>query len=161
MNTQDFEEPVISSGNANQTELGANDPLLDPVPLADKISADEALTHEAPMGGTAADVGSMDEVATHAVSTGTNSGSSMTLLNREESKLLRTRWNEIQARFVDEPRAAVQQADELVSEVIKKIIQTFASERSSLESQWNQGMISPLKISARPCRTTELFSIAW
>jgi hypothetical protein len=139
MNLQDFEEPVISSDNTDQTEVRANDPVLNPDPLADNVLVDEVLTHEAPMDGTAADVGSMDETATHAASTGTNSGSSMTLLNREESELLRTRWNEIQGKFVDEPHAAVQQADELVSEVVKKIIQAFASERSSLESQWNQG----------------------
>ena len=139
MNLQNFEQPVIPSDNTNQTELGANDPVLNPDPLTDNVLADEVLTHEAPMDGTAADVGSMDETTTHAASTGTNSGSSMTLLNREESELLRTRWNEIQSKFVDEPRAAVQQADELVSEVIKKIIQMIANERSSLESQWNQG----------------------
>jgi hypothetical protein len=52
---------------------------------------------------------------------------------------LRTRWNEIQGRFVDEPRAAVQLADGLVSEVVEKITQMFTTEHSSLESQWKQG----------------------
>jgi len=51
---------------------------------------------------------------------------------------LHTRWNEIQGRFVDEPRSAVQQADALVSEVIEKITQMFANEHSSLEGQWKQ-----------------------
>jgi hypothetical protein len=138
MNAQNFEEPVIPSDNANQTELGANDPVLNPDPLADNVLADEALTHEAPMGGTVADVGSLGEATTHAAPIGTNSGSSMALLNREESELLRMRWNEIQGKFVDEPRVAVQQADALVSEVIEKITQTFATERSSLEGQWKQ-----------------------
>jgi hypothetical protein len=50
MNVQDFDEPVIFSDNANQTELGANDPVLNPDPLADKVLADEALPHEAPIG---------------------------------------------------------------------------------------------------------------
>ena len=139
MSSQDFEEPVFSFNSANQTESGANDPVLNPDPFTDKVLEDVALTQETPMDGTAADVGSMDETTTHEAPTKTNSGSSMTLLNREESELLRTRWNEIQSKFVDEPRAAVQQADELVSEVIKKIIQMIANERSLLESQWNQG----------------------
>jgi hypothetical protein len=138
MNVQDFDKPVIPSDNAKQTELGANDPVLNPDPLADNVLADEALTGEAPMGGTVADVGLMGETATHEAPIGTNSGSSMTLLNREESDLLRTRWNEIQGKFVDEPRAAVQQADALVSEAVEKITQIFASELSSLKSQWNQ-----------------------
>jgi len=139
MNTQDFEEPFIPSDNSDQTELGTNEPVVNPDPLPDNVLADEALSGEAPKGGTVADVDSMGETATYAASTGTNSGSSLTLLNREESELLRMRWNEIQSKFVDEPRTAVQQADELVSEVIKKIIQVIANERSLLESQWNQG----------------------
>lgn len=61
------------------------------------------------------------------------------LLNPEESEGLRHRWNEIQGMFVDEPRAAVQQADALVSEVMEQITRMFTSEHSSLESQWTQG----------------------
>jgi hypothetical protein len=61
------------------------------------------------------------------------------LLNPNESEHLRTRWNDIQGKFVDEPRSAVQQADELVSEVVEKITQMFSNEHSSLESQWKQG----------------------
>ncbi len=70
---------------------------------------------------------------------GTNTESSAALLNREESEHYRTRWNEIQGKFVDEPRSAVEQADALVSEVITQITQMFANEHSLLEVQWNQG----------------------
>ena len=61
------------------------------------------------------------------------------LLNLDESEQFRTRWNEVQGKFVDEPRSAVQQADTLVSEVIEKITRMFANEHSLLEGQWNQG----------------------
>ena len=62
------------------------------------------------------------------------------MLNRDESEHFRTRWNEIQGKFVDEPRSAVEQADALVSEVIEQqITQMFANEHSWLEGQWNQG----------------------
>ena len=67
-----------------------------------------------------------------------NDGSLLALLEREESEHFRTRWNEIQGKFVDEPRSAVQQADGLVTEVIEKITQMFVNEHGSLESQWNQ-----------------------
>jgi hypothetical protein len=66
-------------------------------------------------------------------------GSLAPLLNHDDSENLRKRWIEIQGKFVDEPREAVQQADALVSEVLKQVIQVFASEHSTLESQWNQG----------------------
>ncbi len=40
---------------------------------------------------------------------------------------------------MDDPRAAVEQADTLVSEVIELITQTYANEHRSLEGQWNHG----------------------
>ena len=52
---------------------------------------------------------------------------------------LQDRWQQVQASFVDEPRQAVQQADELVAGAIKRLAQTFADERSQLERQWDRG----------------------
>ena len=61
------------------------------------------------------------------------------LLGHDESEHFRTRWNEVQGKFVDEPRSAVQQADALVSDVIEKITQMFANEHGVLEEQWKEG----------------------
>lgn len=61
-------------------------------------------------------------------------------ISHEEAENLRTRWNEIQIKFVDEPHSAVQQADALVTEVIEKITRKFADERSSVESQWDKSV---------------------
>jgi len=52
---------------------------------------------------------------------------------------LRNRWTDIQAGFVDEPRRAVEQADSLVAEAIKRLAETFANERNQLEGQWDRG----------------------
>jgi hypothetical protein len=51
----------------------------------------------------------------------------------------RQRWTEIQASFVDDPRGATQQADNLVATVIKDLAQVFAQERETLEGQWTRG----------------------
>jgi len=61
------------------------------------------------------------------------------LLDREEAQHFRTRWKEIQSRFVDEPRSSVQEADALVTELMDHITQTIANERRTLEGHWNQG----------------------
>lgn len=50
-----------------------------------------------------------------------------------------SRWTEIQAGFVDEPRRAVQDADALVAEAIKRLAESFARERANLEGQWDRG----------------------
>lgn len=52
---------------------------------------------------------------------------------------LRNRWSDVQAGFVDEPRRAVEQADSLVADVMKRLAEGFANERASLERQWDRG----------------------
>jgi hypothetical protein len=49
------------------------------------------------------------------------------------------RWDDIQSRFVDDPRSSVEQADTLLLEVVQHLQTTFGSERSSLEAQWQSG----------------------
>ena len=61
------------------------------------------------------------------------------LLSENQANDLRTRWDGIQAGFVDEPRKAVQEADNLVAEAMKRLAETFADERAKLEGQWDRG----------------------
>ena len=49
------------------------------------------------------------------------------------------RWTDAQTSFVDEPRRAVEQADQLVSDVIQRIADSFGRERTQLEQQWDRG----------------------
>jgi hypothetical protein len=51
----------------------------------------------------------------------------------------RARWDHVQTSFVDEPRQAVEQADSLVANVVKRIAEQFSAERAKLEGQWAQG----------------------
>jgi hypothetical protein len=50
----------------------------------------------------------------------------------------RTRWDSIQAGFVDDPRRTVEQADRLVAEVIDHLSKIFTQERAKLEAQWSK-----------------------
>jgi len=52
---------------------------------------------------------------------------------------LRGRWAKGQTGFVDEPRQAVEEADNLVATVMKRVAESFATERSNLEKQWDRG----------------------
>ena len=61
------------------------------------------------------------------------------LFAENETNDFRHRWTDVQAGFVDEPRQAVQQADALVASAIKRLAESFANERSSLERQWSEG----------------------
>jgi len=61
------------------------------------------------------------------------------LLAENEVSDLRERWTGIQAGFVDEPRRAVEDADGLVAQTMKRLAEMFADERTNLESQWDRG----------------------
>ena len=63
----------------------------------------------------------------------------MTLLDTPESTELRHQWEAIQSGFVDEPRRAVEDADSLVAQTMKRVAEVFANERSQLERQWSEG----------------------
>jgi inorganic triphosphatase YgiF len=61
------------------------------------------------------------------------------LFSKDVTRDLWSRWDDIQTGFVDEPRQAVEQADRLVAESIKRLAESFAGERESLERQWDRG----------------------
>jgi hypothetical protein len=160
-----FNTPYVVEKAAKDT----GGPMAGSYPPADKVPVEASVAHETPMGGTLvyeaqatemelykapvdeplADEAELSksipytapisDTTTHTDSVGTNAGSPAALLNSEDSEHFRTRWNEIQGIFVDEPRSAVQQADGLVSEVVEQITRMFATERGSLEKQWKQG----------------------
>jgi hypothetical protein len=52
---------------------------------------------------------------------------------------LRSRWDDVQAAFVDDPKECVQKADHLVSDVVEQLTTGFAQARSRLEEQWSRG----------------------
>jgi len=124
MNTQSTNTPVVVSSSRfddpapYEAQMGGDIVNVDPL--------DEAIIDVIPLDETVAPIDASAE-------------SLAALLAPDLSEHLRARWNEIQGRFVDEPRTAVQQADALVSEVVEKITQMFADEHGLLESQWKQG----------------------
>jgi hypothetical protein len=48
-------------------------------------------------------------------------------------------WRALQADFVDDPREAVQRADELVAQVMQTLATTFNEHKHALEEQWQRG----------------------
>ncbi|MEU0398804.1 hypothetical protein ABZ318_00855 [Streptomyces sp. NPDC006197] len=95
--------------------------------------------------GAGTDVGSGTDVRSGTdVGAGADAGSGTgeelpRLLDAEADEAFRTRWHEIQSRFVDDPRGAVHEADELVTEVIQRLAATFADRKKDLEGQWSEG----------------------
>ena len=139
MSEQIIGERIMTVDAVEKTDMDTTNPTVNSDPYAVKVPVEAALFHETPLGETVVPETPIGETITHEAPISSNIGLSTSLLNHEESEHFRTRWNEIQGKFVDEPRSAVEQADALVSEVIEQITQMFANEHSSLEAQWKQG----------------------
>jgi hypothetical protein len=61
------------------------------------------------------------------------------LFTQDAATDFRSRWDVVQRSFVDDPREAVRAGDELVAQVIKSLAETFANQRSDLESLHEKG----------------------
>jgi len=60
-------------------------------------------------------------------------------LPKQGSMDIDERWQRIQSEFVDDPRKSVAEAHALVGELMQRIADNFAQERSGLEQQWSEG----------------------
>ncbi|GHF70221.1 hypothetical protein GCM10010218_59460 [Streptomyces mashuensis] len=87
-------------------------------------------------GATAADA--RGEAGTSGVA-GAADDEAPQLLTDDEERGFRDRWQDIQIRFVDDPREAVHEADALVADVMQTLAATFSQHKKDLEAQWSQG----------------------
>jgi hypothetical protein len=88
-------------------------------------------------------------------------------VNREDQQLaplfaadvagdFRARWDAVQIGFVDDPRQAVRQADELVAQVMKSLAESFSAERARFEDELEQkdsGSTENLRVALRRYRS--------
>jgi hypothetical protein len=94
----------------------------------EEVQGYAGLTTAALAGVSVAPVGPVTTVASDEQAT--------PLFSPDEAKDFRVRWDAIQGTFVDEPHRAVEQADSLVAEAMKRLAEVFADERATLEGQW-------------------------
>lgn len=89
-----------------------------------------------PAGDTAAEPASD---ASARVRTTPDDDRSTPLFPEDAREELQSRWEAIQAEFVDEPRHSVEEADRLVTETTKRLADSFAEVRRHLEDEWKRG----------------------
>ena len=117
--------------------LGTRD-LAGDVEYGEPATTEERDTASEPREQTAT---GREQTATGREQTATSqlAGDAPALLPADENSEFQRRWETIQTGFVDEPRQTVEQADELVAHVMKRLAEGFAAERERLEQQWGRG----------------------
>jgi hypothetical protein len=61
------------------------------------------------------------------------------LFDAPEQEAFWDRWSAIQTSFVDEPRRSVEEANDLVADLMNRLVSSFRDEQSRLEEQWSRG----------------------
>lgn len=64
-------------------------------------------------------------------------GGAVQVLDPQRAQGMRDRWNEVQAGFVDRPRESVNDADQLVGELLDEVSRVFREQRADLEKNWD------------------------
>ncbi|MDB5881001.1 MAG: hypothetical protein JWP43_879 [Ramlibacter sp.] len=74
-----------------------------------------------------------DGAATRPAGSATHAEPLAELFPADAAAAFRSRWDAVQIGFVDDPKQAVKQADELVAQVMKSLAESFSRQRSTIE----------------------------
>jgi hypothetical protein len=135
-------DPIVddaSSARAEQSQAGEVSPAEAEPAQAGEVppaAAEPAHAREVP---PSADVQPSSENDVQPSSENDVQPSGDELLFAADPSGLRSRWDDIQAAFVDDPTECVQKADALVEEVVEQLTAAFSEARSRLEAQWARG----------------------
>jgi hypothetical protein len=122
--------PIDDTREGSAGDRNAGAPASDGKSEASAPRADEVGSSRADEVGSPASAASTADRAP---------ASNAPLLPADLTATFQDRWEEVQTRFVDEPRGAVEEADGLVANLMQKLAESFAQERERLEAQWGRG----------------------
>ncbi|MBB5960012.1 hypothetical protein FHS29_006634 [Saccharothrix tamanrassetensis] len=140
------DEPVYETG----TRDASTDETITDSPRTDEPAVDDRTYDEPTADQPTADQPTADEPVTGTPTADARTGSAQSadqsprsddepLFTSDEADGYQVEWRALQADFVDDPRDAVQRADELVAQVIQSLATTFSEHKRSLEGQWQEG----------------------
>jgi hypothetical protein len=112
---------------------------IEPQPIPPQPEPELTTASLARAGSPAAEKTAAGQPEARSFASNAPAASATPLFAPNEAHEFRDRWDEIQTSFVDEPRQAVEQADSLVANAMKRLAEIFADERAGLEGQWDRG----------------------
>jgi hypothetical protein len=102
---------------------------------SERSSTGDNLDNASPLAGVPIEPkSSVFQVNTEGVVKTTSEKALAPLFAQERAAEFRSRWDDVQRSFVDDPQQAVRQGDELVAEVIQSLAETFAKQPADIES---------------------------
>ncbi|MFF0001054.1 hypothetical protein [Streptomyces avermitilis] len=143
LSTDDLAQPRDRSTQEGAASTQAEVPTFpgESMNTTSKPAVDEAVEADSATQDPAegVDSGTQDQATDMGVHSEDSEDNAPQLLTSEDEEGFRARWQEVQNKFVDDPRDAVHTADALVADVMQKLAATFADHRQELEGQWKRG----------------------
>ncbi|MEV4059763.1 hypothetical protein [Nonomuraea dietziae] len=149
------------------TGLGAQGSADRDVGVQDRGFTDTDAATDAATGAAATDTTATDTGSATATATGTAAGdvpvesapaeapavpAQRAALFDQDVDQAHTRWHDLQAAFVEDPRQAMEQADQLVDEVVNALTSSLTTRTSELGDRWkntDQGDTEQLRLALR------------
>jgi hypothetical protein len=146
-------EPLEPPGEATDTRQGSADITPTPVPAAGP-AVDAPVPPGLPDPAAATDTrdaadGTTAEVAADSAAT---AGAPASLLGSLDTAGIRTRFLDIQAGFVDEPRQAVEEAGRFVDELLRQVADALQAQRGQLAGPTGEASTEDLRLALRSYR---------
>jgi hypothetical protein len=110
-------------------------------PAKDGVSVSEALEANGD-GEISVAIEELDEALDGALKEtqeGLNGAEGESLLTPQEVTKYKANWDVVQNNFIDDPLRTVENADNLVDTVLKRLTDSFQYERDQLVRRWDQG----------------------
>jgi hypothetical protein len=98
-----------------------------------RASTGDGMGRASQAAGVSIEPQSVFQVNTEGVVKTTSEKALAPLFAQERAAEFRSRWDDVQRSFVDDPTQAVHQGDELVAEVIQSLAETFAKQPGDIE----------------------------
>ena len=138
------EEPAATPAGDADAVPGSADITPTPVPVA-QPTADTPAPHGLPEPATAAETPAAETTAAAA-------GTSASLLGSLDAAAIRTRFLDLQAGFVDEPRQAVEEAGRFVDDLVRQVAEALKAQRGQLAGAAAEGSTEDLRLALRAYR---------
>ena len=137
------EEPAAAPAGDADAAPGSADITPTPVP-APEPPADTPAPQGLPEPAAAADIPAAAETPA--------AGTSASLLGSLDAADIRTRFLDIQAGFVDEPRQAVEEAGRFVDDLVRQVAEALQAQRGQLAGATAEGSTEDLRLALRAYR---------
>ena len=133
-------DPSAEADNLSSATMRTDSAPTQGEPLTMGNESSTAQTEPSEMGtGSSTAQTEPSEMGTESSTARTEPSTDKSLFADADLSGLRSRWNDVQAAFVDDPKKCVQEADALVAEVVEQLTTGFSAVRSRLEAQWARG----------------------